>query len=150
MDSLNAKEKYKRQRKQVSKRKEASSSARSGQQGVATQIRIFADNYKSSFLGNKNLGAGVSHHGMSSDKWGNPRKPDGPSGGACVESAVRFDRDRNTSSFKRAQRVVKKKLFDDEEERKFGMSGDLKQKLRLNNKHLRYGLLYLLVLMIFF
>lgn len=144
IDALNAKEKYKRQRKQVSKRKEASSSARSGQQGVATQIRIFADNYKSSFLGTKNLGAGagVSHHWMSSDKLGNPCKPDG----AYVESAVRFDRDRNTSSFKRAQRVVKKKLFD-EEERKFGMSGDLKQKLRLNNKHLRYVLLFLLVLL---
>ncbi len=96
-DALNAKKKYKRQRKKVPKRKEASSSARSRQQGVATQIKNFADNYKSRFLGTKNTGAGagVSHHGMSSDKWGNPHKPDGPSSGACVELAGRFDREKN-------------------------------------------------------
>ena len=133
-DAFNAKEKYKKQRKQVSKRKEASSSARSGQQGVATQIRIFADNYKSSFLGTKKVGAGFfSHHLMSTDKAE-------ALSGAGVQSAGRCgSRERPTSSFKRAQRVVKKRLFDEgEEERRFGMGGDLKQTLRLNNKHLRY------------
>ena len=136
-DAFNAKEKYKKQRKQVAKRKEASSSARSGQQGVATQIRIFADNYKSSFLGTKKVGAGFfSHHLMSTDKA--EAEAGVPLSGAGVQSTGRCEgRERNTSRFMRAQRVVKKRLFD-EEERRFGMGGDLKQTLRLNNKHLRY------------
>ena len=135
-DAFNAKEKYKKQRKQVAKRKEASSSARSGQQGVATQIRIFADNYKSSFLGTKKVGAGFfSHHLISSDEA--EAEAVGPLSGTGVQSAGRCgSRERPTSSFKRAQRVVKKRLF--EEERRLGMGGDLKQMLRLNNKHLRY------------
>ena len=135
-DAFNAKEKYKKQRKQVAKRKEASSSVRSGQQGVATQIRIFADNYKSSFLGTKKVGAGVSYHLMSSDKA--EAEAVGDLSGAGVQSTGRCEgREKNTSSFMRAQRVVKKRLFD-EKERRFGMGGDLKQMLRLNNKHLRY------------
>ena len=125
-DAFIAKEKYKKQRKQVAKRKEASSSARSGQQGVATQIRIFADNYKSSFLGTKKVGAGFfSHHLMSTDKA--EAEAGVPLSGAGVQSTGRCE----------AQRVIKKRLFD-EEERRFGMAGDLKQTLRLNNKHLRY------------
>ena len=113
-DAFNAKEKYKKQRKQVAKRKEASSSVRSGQQGVATQIRIFADNYKSSFLGTKKVGAGVSHHLMSSDKA--EAEAVGDLSGAGVQSTGRCEgREKNTSSFMRAQRVVKKRLFDEDE-----------------------------------
>ena len=131
-EALMAKEKYKRQRKQLAERKKTSYSARSGQ-GVATQIKNFADNYKSSFLGTRNVGAGVSHQ-MSSDSY---RRGDlHPSSGAVVQASGRCDSERSTSNFKKAQRAVKKRLFDDEG-RKFGMGGDLKEKLRLNNKQLR-------------
>ena len=139
-EALIAKEKYKRQRKQLADRKKTSYSARSGP-GVATQIKNFADNYKSSFLGTGNVGAGVSHQ-MSSDSH---RRGDlHPSSGAVVQASAsgRCDRERITSNFKRAQRAVKKRLFDDEG-RKFGMGGDLKEKLRLNNKQLRLSI-YLL------
>ena len=53
-----------------------------------------------------------------------------------VQGSGGYNRERDTSSFKRAKRAVKKRLFDDEG-RKFGMGGDLKEKLRLNNKQLR-------------
>lgn len=131
-EALVAKEKYKRQRKQLAERKKSSYSAKSGQ-GVATQIKIFADNYKSSFLGIRNVGAGVSHQ-MSSDSY---RREDFRSTtGVVVQGSGEYNRERDTSSFKRAKRAVKKRLFDDEG-RKFGIGGDLKEKLKLNNKQLR-------------
>ena len=127
-DALKAKEKYKRQRART---KGTSSSSRGGP-GLATQIKNYADNYRSSFLGTKYVGAGVNHKLYTSE-------PDRLRVLHQQEESSRSDRDRNMSSFKRAQRVVKKKLFD-EDDKKIGMIGDLKEKLRLSNKQLRLAI----------
>ena len=134
MEDPIAKEKYRKERRQFANRRKSSAAARGGGPGVATQIRLFADNYKSSFLGAK-IAAGSERDTRNLHQVGDSSRGVDGRKSRGVDSRV-MPRDRNTSSFKRAQRVVKRKLFCDEET-KFGMVRDVKDKLRLSNKQLR-------------
>ena len=136
MEDPIAKEKYRKERRQFANanRRKSSAAARGGGPGVATQIRLFADNYKSSFLGAK-IAAGSERDTRNLHQVVDPSSGVDGRKSRGVDSRV-MPRDRNTSSFKRAQRVVKRKLFCDEET-KFGMDRGVKDKLRLSNKQLR-------------